>query len=204
MPAVVLTGARQTGKSTLVRELMPGRRRYVTLDDIDTLDMARRDPELLLGGDGPVILDEVQREPHLLLALKQAIDRDRRPGRFLLTGSANLLLMRRASESLAGRASYLSLWPLTRREQLGLGTGGVWDELFAARDDEWPDVLAAHAGHPGDWRALARRGGNANPGSAPRRRQQPVDLVRRLRAHLHGSATSKTFRRCRRCRTFAG
>ena len=64
-------------------------------------------------------IDEVQREPNLLHAVKLAIDRQRQPGRFLLTGSANLLLMRRVSESLAGRASYLTLWPMTRREQLG-------------------------------------------------------------------------------------
>jgi uncharacterized protein len=76
---------------------------------------------VLVGGSTPVTLDEVQREPELLRAVKRAIDRDRKPGRFLLTGSANLLLMRQVSESLAGRASYLTLWPMTRREQRGLG-----------------------------------------------------------------------------------
>jgi predicted AAA+ superfamily ATPase len=105
MPAVVVTGARQTGKSTLVEHLVPGKRRYATLDDLDVLDAARRDPEVLLGVPGPVTLDEVQREPELLRDVKRAIDRDRTPGRFLLTGSANLLLMRQVSESLAGRAS---------------------------------------------------------------------------------------------------
>jgi predicted AAA+ superfamily ATPase len=115
MPAVVLTGARQTGKSTLVEQLVPGERRYRSLDDFDVRDAARRDPEALLGGNDPLTLDEVQREPGLLTAVKRAIDRDRRPGRFLLTGSANLLLMRQVSESLAGRASYLTLWPMTRR-----------------------------------------------------------------------------------------
>ena len=124
MPAVVVTGARQTGKSTLAQELTPGRRRFFSLDDLDPLDQARRDPEALLGGRQPVTIDEVQREPDLLRAVKRAIDRQRRPGRFLLTGSANLLLMRRVSESLAGRASYLTLWPMTRREQQGLGRGG--------------------------------------------------------------------------------
>ena len=124
MPAVVVTGARQTGKSTLVEQLVPGKRRYATLDDLDALDAARRDPEVLVGGPGPVTLDEVQREPELLRAVKRAIDHDRRPGRFLITGSANLLLMKQVSESLAGRASYLTLWPMTRREQLGLGRCG--------------------------------------------------------------------------------
>src|SRR5574340_166358 len=141
MPAVVLTGARQTGKRTLVEKLVPGNRRYRSLDDFDVRDAARRDPEALLGGDDPLTLDEVQREPGLMPAVKRAIDRDRRPGRFLLTGSANLLLMRQVSESLAGRASYLTLWPMTRREQLGLGRAGRWDDLLAAPDDQWRDLL---------------------------------------------------------------
>jgi hypothetical protein len=125
MPAVVVTGACQTGKSTLAQELAPGGRRYFTLDDLDVVDTARRDPEALVEGDQPVTLDEVQREPDLLSAVKRAIDRKRRPGQFLLTGSANLLLMRQVSESLAGRASYLTLWPLTRREQAG-PTSRTW------------------------------------------------------------------------------
>ena len=129
MPAVVVTGARQTGKSTLVRELIPGTRRYLSLDDLDVLDLARTDPETLVGGRQPVTLDEVQREPELLRAVKRAIDRRRTPARFLLTGSANLLLMRRVSETLAGRASYLTLWPMTRREQRGSGRCGAWDDL---------------------------------------------------------------------------
>jgi uncharacterized protein len=163
MPAVVVTGARQTGKSTLVGERVPGVRRYASLDDLDVLDAARRDPEALVGGSGAVTLDEVQREPGLLAAVKRAIDRDRKPGRFLLTGSANLLLMRQVSESLAGRASYLTLWPMTRREQRGEGRAGRWEELLAARDEEWPDLLAVGEAEPEDWRAFARRGGFPTP-----------------------------------------
>jgi hypothetical protein len=163
MPAVVVTGARQTGKSTLAQALTPGNRRYLSLDDLDTLDAAQRDPETLVGGARPVTLDEVQREPDLLLAVKRAIDRQRRSGRFLLTGSANLLLMRRVSESLAGRASYLTLWPMTRREQQGRGRCGLWDELLAAPDETWRDLLAAQPDEPEDWRALARRGGFPTP-----------------------------------------
>ena len=159
MPAVVVTGARQTGKSTLVRQLAPADRRYRSLDDLDVIDAARRDPDALVGGDRPVTLDEVQRAPELLHAVKRAIDRRRRPGRFVLTGSANLLLMRRVSESLAGRASYLTLWPMTRREQRGIGGCGVWEALIGARDGDWLDLLAAAPDEPEDWRALARRGG---------------------------------------------
>ena len=163
MPAVVLTGARQTGKSTLVEQLVPGKRRYRSLDEFDVRDAARRDPEALLGGDDPLTLDEVQREPGLLPAVKRAIDRDRRPGRFLLTGSANLLLMRQVSESLAGRASYLTLWPMTRREQLGLARAGRWEDLLATPDDEWRDLLAVGDGPEEDWQALALRGGFPTP-----------------------------------------
>ncbi|MCS5699577.1 AAA family ATPase [Cyanobium sp. FGCU-52] len=114
MPAVVVTGARQTGKSTLAEQLVAGDRRYRTLDDFDVRAAARSDPEALVGGHEPITLDEVQREPSLLSAVKRAIDRNRTAGRFLLTGSANLLLMRQVSESLAGRASHLTLWSLTR------------------------------------------------------------------------------------------
>ena len=163
MPAVVITGARQTGKSTLAHDLAPGRRRYLPLDDLDVMEQARRDPAALIGGPTPVTIDEVQREPDLLHAVKRAIDRRRTPGQFLLTGSANLGLMRRVSESLAGRASYLTLWPMTRREQLGLGSAGIWDDLLAADEADWLDILTAQADDPADWMALARRGGFPTP-----------------------------------------
>jgi uncharacterized protein len=163
MPAVVVTGARQTGKSTLVEQLVSGKRRYATLDDLDVLDAARRDPEILLGGAGAVTLDEVQREPDLLRAVKRAVDRDRKPGRFLLTGSANLLLMRQVSESLAGRASYLTLWPMTHREQRGLGACGRWEELLATPDADWLDLLAGADGNAENWVDLALRGGFPTP-----------------------------------------
>lgn len=162
MPAVVLTGARQTGKSTLVQDLGPGRR-YVSLDDLDAVEIARRDPQALLGGAQPVTLDEVQREPDLLHAVKRAIDQRRKPGQFLLTGSANLLLMRQVSESLAGRASYLTLWPLTRHEQRGLGRCGIWEELLAAPDTDWLDLVAAQPDVPEPWQELALRGGFPTP-----------------------------------------
>jgi len=163
MPAVVVTGARQTGKTTLVQDLVPGRRSYFSLDDLDVADLAAREPEALVGGTLPVTLDEVQRAPDLLRAVKRAIDKSRRAGRFLVTGSANLLLMRKVSETLAGRASYLTLWPMTRREQRGLGGCGLWEELLEAADADWLDLLASHPGEPEDWRALARRGGFPTP-----------------------------------------
>lgn len=163
MPAVVLTGARQTGKSTLVQALGGKPRRYWTLDDLDAREAARRDPQQLLGGEEPVTLDEMQREPDLLHAIKRAVDAKRTRGRYLLTGSANLLLMRGVSESLAGRASYLTLWPMTRREQLGLGTAGAWDSLLKAKEADWPAVLAAQSAPEEPWQDLAKRGGFPTP-----------------------------------------
>lgn len=151
-PVVVVHGARQTGKSTLVR--MPGigdGRQYRTLDDLDVLDLARRSPDVLLAGDAPLTFDEVQRAPDLLLAVKRAVDRDRQPGRFLLTGSANLLLMKRVSESLAGRAVYLPMLPMTWGEVDGRATQDGWRFLSARSAKE---ALAAAADTPSPGRSL--------------------------------------------------
>lgn len=119
-PVVVLTGMRQTGKTTLLKheEALSGRA-YVTLDDFGTLDAARRDPDGLLASSPALTIDEVQRAPGLLSAIKGMVDRNRRPGRFLLSGSANLSLMGAVSESLAGRAATFELGPMTRRELRG-------------------------------------------------------------------------------------
>ena len=117
MPVVVMTGMRQTGKSTLLqRDATLAARAYVSLDDFAQLEAARRDPEEFLDRPGPVTIDETQRCPELLVEIKRAVDRDRRPGRFLLSGSANFALLRGVAESLAGRAVYLTLHPFTRRE----------------------------------------------------------------------------------------
>lgn len=104
LPVVILTGARQAGKTTLACSL-PEPRGYFSLDDLSILGQARADPDSLLQ-DRPLTLDEVQRAPELLLSLKRQVDRQRQAGDFLLTGSANLLLMSQVAESLAGRAVY--------------------------------------------------------------------------------------------------
>lgn len=116
-PVVCLLGPRQAGKTTLARQFEP-EYGYVTLDDPATLAFAQGDPSGFIDAlPDPVILDEVQRVPELLRSIKQAVDRDRRPGRFLLTGSANLLLLPRLGDSLAGRMEVVDLQPLTAAEQ---------------------------------------------------------------------------------------
>lgn len=130
-PVVIVTGARQTGKSTLIHELLKApRRAYHTLDDIDVLERAEAEPDALVAAKAPLTFDEVQRSPKLLLAVKRAVDRDRRPGRFLLSGSANLALLGKVSESLAGRAVYLTLYPFTHAERRGKGRTGPWDRIL--------------------------------------------------------------------------
>ncbi len=117
-PVVLLTGARQTGKTTLVRELaQDGKYTYVTFDDLRFLSAARSDPIGFLAGlSKPVILDEIQRVPDLFLAIKHDVDQNRLPGRYLLTGSANPLLIPKVADSLAGRMEILRLYPFSQGE----------------------------------------------------------------------------------------
>lgn len=160
VPVAVITGARQTGKSTLA-EMQGAGRPYLTLDDFEVLEQARDAPLDLVQRFPVMTLDEVQREPDLLLAIKRTVDeqRPRRKGRFILTGSTNLLLMERVSESLAGRAVHLTLWPLTRRERLGYGRTGIWSELLSTPVEDWFDLVRSQELPREDWRAVARRGG---------------------------------------------
>jgi len=118
-PVVMVTGARQAGKSTLVRAVAPAAE-YVTLDDPATRSAAAGDPTGFVAGlPSPAIVDEVQRVPELLLAIKAAVDSDRRPGRFILTGSADVLTLPTVTESLAGRVELRTLWPLAQAEIAG-------------------------------------------------------------------------------------
>ena len=118
-PVVTLVGARQVGKSTLVREVIRRghRAEYLSLDDVGVRQLANGDPGGFLGRfSGNLVVDEVQLAPGLFSAIKLAVDEDRRPGRFILTGSADVLTLPRISESLAGRTEIHTLWPLSQGE----------------------------------------------------------------------------------------
>jgi len=117
--AVALLGARQVGKSTLVTDLATSDypARIINLDDEATANAARADPTGLVAGIvGPAVIDEIQRAPGLLLAIKRRLDSDRSRGQFLLTGSANILTLPTVADALPGRIEYLNLWPLSQGE----------------------------------------------------------------------------------------
>jgi uncharacterized protein len=142
---VFLAGARQVGKSTLAQRVARAGHlaEELSLDDRATRDAALADPEGLIAGlRGPALIDEIQRAPDLLLAIKRVVDRDPAPGRFLLTGSANLLSVRKVKDALTGRMETVPLWPLAQSEIRG-GRGNFVDALFAA---EPPHVAAAPVG----------------------------------------------------------
>lgn len=136
-PIVVLTGARQVGKSTLLRRAEPfSRWRYHTMDDFEVLQQVRENPAALWAGVTEVVLDEVQKAPELLPAVKRVVDEHPGRYRFVLSGSANLLLMGKVSESLAGRAVYLTLDPLTLGEIHQQPPPALLADILAGR---WPE-----------------------------------------------------------------
>lgn len=120
---VLISGPRQAGKTTLVRELMDfgEEANYVTFDDISSLSYAQQDPTGFVEQfQGVTIIDEVQRAPEIFLPIKMAVDRNKKPGAFVLTGSANVLALPKLSDSLAGRLQILTLWPLSQGEIEGV------------------------------------------------------------------------------------
>jgi predicted AAA+ superfamily ATPase len=159
-PVVLLNGPRQSGKTTLVRQFASDQRPYLTLDDATTAAAARQDPQGFLRRLDGAVIDEVQRVPELLLAIKLAVDERRRPGRFLLTGSADVLALPRVADSLAGRVEVLSLLPLAGCELAGAPSGWI-DELFAALaanarpPSPPPDQAATQVGEALEQRVLA-------------------------------------------------
>ena len=131
-PVVLLAGPRQAGKTTLVRQVAENGLRYLTLDDELTLLSAREDPVGMIRSVDRAVIDEIQRAPALLLAIKKSVDEDRRPGRFLLTGSANLMALPTVTDSLAGRMETLSLLPLSQSEIAGQSTNWI-DSVFTGQ-----------------------------------------------------------------------
>jgi uncharacterized protein len=132
--AVALLGARQVGKSTLVAQIASDEHpaRLISLDDDATAAAARADPTGFIADiTGPVAIDEIQRVPQLLLAIKRRLDTDRSRGQFLLTGSANILALPTVADALPGRLEYLTLWPLSQGE-LHNARESFIDSLFDA------------------------------------------------------------------------
>jgi predicted AAA+ superfamily ATPase len=132
-PVILLAGPRQAGKTTLVRQMAAEKQlQYFTLDDALTLLSAREDPVGMISKLDSAVIDEIQRAPELLLAIKKSVDEDRRPGRFLLTGSANLMALPTVADSLAGRMETLSLLPLSQSEIESKGANWI-DNAFAGK-----------------------------------------------------------------------
>ncbi|MFH1460748.1 MAG: ATP-binding protein [Candidatus Omnitrophota bacterium] len=118
-PAVVVTGPRQSGKTTLLKTLYSKTHRYVSLEDPDVRMRAKEDPvSFLAQNNAPVIIDEIQYIPELLSYIKTKIDQKRKPGQWLFTGSQNFVLMQGVSQSLAGRAAVVSLLPFSYAERI--------------------------------------------------------------------------------------
>lgn len=117
MPVVVITGLRQTGKTTLLQSQPDlGDREYISFDDFSQLEAAKRDPDGFIDRGRPITIDEAQKCPEIFGAIKRAVDQERTTGRFLLSGSANFSILKSITESLAGRSFYLALHPFNRRE----------------------------------------------------------------------------------------
>jgi len=134
-PVVLINGARQTGKSTLAKTLVANNSKslYYTLDDISTLSAVQSDvTKFISGHNGLMIIDEVQKTPELFNAIKFAVDNNRSPGKFLLTGSANVFLLPKICESLAGRMEIIPLWPFSQGEIIDVYENFI-DKVFATK-----------------------------------------------------------------------
>ncbi|KQU89499.1 AAA family ATPase [Ensifer sp. Root31] len=173
---VLIVGPRQSGKTTLAKKMASAEMEYYTLDNATTLEAARQDPVGFVRGMNRAIVDEIQRAPELLLAIKESVDTDQRPGRFLLTGSANLMTLPRVADSLAGRMEVVRLLPLAQSE-IRAGGGDFLRDAFRndvkagdtiVGDDLMAAVLAG--GYP---EALGRK-------TLPRRQDWYADYVQAI------------------------
>ena len=129
---ILIAGPHQSGKTTLVREIANKDRSFLTLDDATQLHFAKSDPVGFLRDVDRAVISEVQRAPELLKAIKTEVDKDKRPGRYILTGSANLMTLPRVSESLAGRMEVIQLLPLSQAE-IRQGKGRFLDDAFSGK-----------------------------------------------------------------------
>jgi predicted AAA+ superfamily ATPase len=167
---VALLGARQVGKSTLVRAVAEADHpaRYVTLDDPAILTFAREDPTGFVSGGERLAIDEVQRAPDLMLAIKRVVDQDPTRGRFLLTGSADLITHPRIADALPGRVDYLTLWPFSQAE-LSERRSSFLGKAF---DGEAPTVRKPPIGRAGYAEKVVRGGFPEVVGSTAARRRR--------------------------------
>jgi hypothetical protein len=139
MPVVVVTGMRQTGKTTICRsEPDLADRTYVSFDDFSQLAAAKSDPDGFVDRNRPITIDEAQKCPEIFGAIKRVVDKKRVPGRFLLSGSANFSILKSITESLAGRAVYLAIHPFSRREVDQKTTSEPFIKAFSENQDILP------------------------------------------------------------------
>ena len=167
---VHISGARQTGKTTLTKQVIPDSGSYRTLDDTDMLNFALSDPKGFIANPGKtMVIDEIQKAPNLVSEIKIAVDKNKEPGQYLLTGSANLLTLPRISESLAGRVKYIRLRPFSMGEILEKEPSfiqraykGDFPEIISGYDKAalikhafcggYPEVVAlSNSNHRKDW-----------------------------------------------------
>jgi predicted AAA+ superfamily ATPase len=209
-PVLGIIGPRQSGKTTLAQSF-GGDRRFISLDDPATRNAALTDPVGLIRDADRAIIDEIQRAPDLMLAIKQSVDADRRPGRFLVTGSANILTLRDMQDSMAGRIEMLPLLPLSQDELAANGPARFLDRLFdgdsflgANRDRDligrvltggYPDAVIREVGvRRRDWfaayaKAIAERD---LPDIANVERAADLPLFLRMLAALNGQPVNAT------------
>ncbi len=169
-PVVAVVGPRQVGKSTLVQ--MPeigAERQYVTLDDLTARALALKDPRALFARNKPLTIDEVQLAPELLRCIKQEVDTNREPGRFIITGSADLNYCVELSHVLAGRVGVLQLPPITLYEENGSAGVPVWVQVLQGHEPEGPPASR----QPFDWRRI-------ETGGFPLAMTSATDQARRL------------------------
>ena len=183
-PVVLVVGPRRSGKTTLVRLLTDEGRTYLTLDDQTTLDVARADPVGFIRGLDAAVIDEVQRVPELLLAIKKSVDDDRRPGRFLLTGSSNVMTLPRVADSLAGRIETIRLLPLAQGEVLGSTPRflqNLYTGRFRAPDDPLVGIdMVTRVLAGGFPEVLARPSDRGSSSTTHRLAQESASATRRL------------------------